>query len=84
VNLLAFRLNLVELAYLVHLSSHVASQKQSQDLQSRMATAAPFDFDSLIPILAAHPLLLLNHNMHFLILFMLGFAANFVLMALLI
>jgi hypothetical protein len=48
-----------------------------------MATTAPFDFDSLIPILAAHPLLqhihckqrllLLNHNMHFLILFMLEF-----------
>jgi hypothetical protein len=62
-----------------------------------MAAAALFDSDSLIPILTAHPLLnmfrmmickqhllLLNHNMHYLILFMLGFAANFVLKALLI
>jgi hypothetical protein len=36
---------------------YVASRVQSQDLQSKMATAAPFDFDSLLPILAAHPLL---------------------------
>jgi hypothetical protein len=72
---------------------YVASRKQSQYLQSSMATAMPFDFDSLLPILAPYPLLrhvhnvckqrllLLNHNMHFLILFMLGFAANFVLKA---
>ncbi len=29
----------------------------SSELQSKMATAAPFDFESLLPILAAHPLL---------------------------
>jgi hypothetical protein len=57
VNLLAFRLNLVELAFVLAWPIYVASRKQSQDLQSRTAPTAPFDSDSLIPILAAHPLL---------------------------
>jgi hypothetical protein len=34
---------------------YVASRAQSQDLQSKLATAAPFNFDSLLPISAAHP-----------------------------
>ncbi len=72
---------------------YVASRVQSQDLQSKMATAAPFDFDRFwLPILCSNMfrqmickqrLLLLNHDMHFLILFMLGFVANFGRMALL-
>ncbi len=41
-------------AFVLAWSIYVASRVQSQDLQ---ATAAPFDFDSLLPILAAHPLL---------------------------
>jgi hypothetical protein len=45
------------LAFVLAWPIYVTSRVQSQDLQSKMATAAPFDFDSLLPIFAAHPLL---------------------------